>query len=333
MLLPLAGSLGLLTAAGGAARDRARRPHHAGRRRSPRRRSTSPSPAAARGQPEPEPDELRRAPAGRVLVDRLRPVRAGRQSGPARRKALDVTVIDKNVERIRAAARFGFRVYYGDGTRLDVLRAAGAARREIDLRLRRRPRSRPEDRRDRPGGVPAGAHLRARLRPHPRDRSDEAARSTTSSARPSNSALRFGRAALEELGVQEARRRRRSERRAPARHRPPRHAEDRKASWAAPTSCTARASQPEPLTRPDGKAARPLARNPRHHRRGRARWCLTQRRRARAPPDRDRRASSSAPTMRHVVVMTGDGLGRARSPSSSSTSCRCSTFPGSAIRR
>lgn len=38
----------------------------------------------------------------------------------------DVTVIDANVERIRAAVRFGFKVYYGDGGRLDVLRAAGA---------------------------------------------------------------------------------------------------------------------------------------------------------------------------------------------------------------
>lgn len=38
-----------------------------------------------------------------------------------------VTVIDKNVEAVRNAARFGFKIYYGDGTRLDVLRAAGAA--------------------------------------------------------------------------------------------------------------------------------------------------------------------------------------------------------------
>lgn len=37
-----------------------------------------------------------------------------------------VTVIDKNVESVRNAARFGFKIYYGDGTRLDVLRAAGA---------------------------------------------------------------------------------------------------------------------------------------------------------------------------------------------------------------
>jgi glutathione-regulated potassium-efflux system protein KefB len=40
-------------------------------------------------------------------------------------EGLDVTVIDNNVERIRNAARFGFKVYYGDGARLDVLRAAG----------------------------------------------------------------------------------------------------------------------------------------------------------------------------------------------------------------
>jgi glutathione-regulated potassium-efflux system protein KefB len=38
----------------------------------------------------------------------------------------DVTVIDNDVQRIRNAARFGFKVYYGDGARLDVLRAAGA---------------------------------------------------------------------------------------------------------------------------------------------------------------------------------------------------------------
>jgi CPA2 family monovalent cation:H+ antiporter-2/glutathione-regulated potassium-efflux system protein KefB len=43
------------------------------------------------------------------------------------RERVDVTVIDNDIERIRNAARFGFKVYFGDGTRLDVLRAAGAA--------------------------------------------------------------------------------------------------------------------------------------------------------------------------------------------------------------
>ncbi|QCI65729.1 monovalent cation:proton antiporter-2 (CPA2) family protein [Phreatobacter stygius] len=38
----------------------------------------------------------------------------------------EVTIIDNDVEMIQAAGTFGFRIYYGDGTRLDVLRAAGA---------------------------------------------------------------------------------------------------------------------------------------------------------------------------------------------------------------
>jgi glutathione-regulated potassium-efflux system protein KefB len=38
---------------------------------------------------------------------------------------IDVTAIDSDPTMIQVAARFGFKVYYGDGTRLDVLRAAG----------------------------------------------------------------------------------------------------------------------------------------------------------------------------------------------------------------
>jgi Kef-type K+ transport system membrane component KefB/voltage-gated potassium channel Kch len=41
---------------------------------------------------------------------------------------VNVTIIDNDVEMLDAARRFGFRLYYGDGTRLDVLRAAGAER-------------------------------------------------------------------------------------------------------------------------------------------------------------------------------------------------------------
>jgi glutathione-regulated potassium-efflux system protein KefB len=40
---------------------------------------------------------------------------------------VDVTIIDNDVEMIQSAARFGFKIYYGDGTRLDVLHASGAA--------------------------------------------------------------------------------------------------------------------------------------------------------------------------------------------------------------
>src|SRR6202008_2242425 len=41
-------------------------------------------------------------------------------------KRLDITVIDNDAEMVPAVARFGFKIYYGDGTRLDVLRAAHA---------------------------------------------------------------------------------------------------------------------------------------------------------------------------------------------------------------
>ena len=40
-------------------------------------------------------------------------------------RGIQVTVIDVNIDRIRSAAKFGFKVYYGDGSRLDVLRACG----------------------------------------------------------------------------------------------------------------------------------------------------------------------------------------------------------------
>lgn len=46
-------------------------------------------------------------------------------------KGIDVSIIDADTDMIRAAARFGFQIYYGDGTRLDVLRAAGAGKARI----------------------------------------------------------------------------------------------------------------------------------------------------------------------------------------------------------
>lgn len=39
---------------------------------------------------------------------------------------VDVTIIDTDIEMIRSAEEFGFKIYYGDGTRLDVLHASGA---------------------------------------------------------------------------------------------------------------------------------------------------------------------------------------------------------------
>ncbi len=41
-------------------------------------------------------------------------------------RGIDTAIIDNDPDMIRAAARFGFKIYYGDGTRLDVLHAAGA---------------------------------------------------------------------------------------------------------------------------------------------------------------------------------------------------------------
>lgn len=43
-------------------------------------------------------------------------------------RGVDVSIIDNDVEMIQAASRFGFKVYYGDGTRLDILHAAGAGK-------------------------------------------------------------------------------------------------------------------------------------------------------------------------------------------------------------
>jgi monovalent cation:H+ antiporter-2, CPA2 family len=42
-----------------------------------------------------------------------------------------VTVIDQSADRIRQASRFGFRIYFGDGTRKDVLEAAGIGKARI----------------------------------------------------------------------------------------------------------------------------------------------------------------------------------------------------------
>ncbi|NDK37465.1 potassium transporter [Pseudoxanthomonas gei] len=39
---------------------------------------------------------------------------------------VDVTIIDTDIEMIRSAEEFGFKIYYGDGTRLDVLHSSGA---------------------------------------------------------------------------------------------------------------------------------------------------------------------------------------------------------------
>jgi glutathione-regulated potassium-efflux system protein KefB len=54
-------------------------------------------------------------------------------SQPLLARGVDVSLIEIDVDMIRAAGNFGFKVYYGDGTRLDVLHASGAATAEAIL--------------------------------------------------------------------------------------------------------------------------------------------------------------------------------------------------------
>ena len=48
-------------------------------------------------------------------------------SQPLLRRGYSLSIIESDAQMIRDAASFGFRVWYGDGTRLDILRNAGAA--------------------------------------------------------------------------------------------------------------------------------------------------------------------------------------------------------------
>jgi CPA2 family monovalent cation:H+ antiporter-2/glutathione-regulated potassium-efflux system protein KefB len=48
-------------------------------------------------------------------------------------QGIPVTLIDRDVEMIDVAGSFGAKVYFGDGTRLDLLRQAGAAEAELIL--------------------------------------------------------------------------------------------------------------------------------------------------------------------------------------------------------
>ena len=52
-------------------------------------------------------------------------------SQPLLARGIEVSIIDMDVEMIEAAAKFGFKVYYGDGTRLDILHAAGVEHAKI----------------------------------------------------------------------------------------------------------------------------------------------------------------------------------------------------------
>jgi glutathione-regulated potassium-efflux system protein KefB len=48
-------------------------------------------------------------------------------------KGVELSLIETDVDMIRAASNFGMKIYYGDGTRLDVLQASGAGQAEAIL--------------------------------------------------------------------------------------------------------------------------------------------------------------------------------------------------------
>ena len=55
---------------------------------------------------------------------------------------IGATVIDHDPTQIDTVRRFGFKAYYGDATRMDLLESAGAARREAAAGRDRRCRGR-----------------------------------------------------------------------------------------------------------------------------------------------------------------------------------------------
>jgi glutathione-regulated potassium-efflux system protein KefB len=46
-------------------------------------------------------------------------------------RGYDITIIDNDAEMIESAADFGFKIYYGDGSRLDLLEASGARKAKL----------------------------------------------------------------------------------------------------------------------------------------------------------------------------------------------------------
>ncbi len=87
--------------------------------------------------PELSPDEAEGVDHASGLRERVLIIGFGRfaqvVSQPLLARDVDVSIIDYDVEMIQAAGNFGFKVYYGDGARLDVLRASGAGQAETIL--------------------------------------------------------------------------------------------------------------------------------------------------------------------------------------------------------
>ncbi|NJC40160.1 glutathione-regulated potassium-efflux system protein KefB [Brevundimonas alba] len=83
------------------------------------------------------PDDAEGVDRAKNLRERVLIIGFGRfaqvVSQPLLARDVDVSIIDMDVEMIQAAGNFGFKVFYGDGSRLDVLHASGAETAETIL--------------------------------------------------------------------------------------------------------------------------------------------------------------------------------------------------------
>jgi CPA2 family monovalent cation:H+ antiporter-2 len=75
----------------------------------------------------------------------------------------DVTIIDQSADRIRSASKFGFKIYFGDGTRKDVLAGRRNPARQDCRRLHAQERDHRQDRRHDPGRFSERQDICARL--------------------------------------------------------------------------------------------------------------------------------------------------------------------------
>jgi CPA2 family monovalent cation:H+ antiporter-2 len=114
----------------------------------------------------------------------------------------DVTVIESSAERVRNVEKFGFRIYFGDGTRRDVLEAAGIRRAKIVAVCTNR-----KETTDRIVDLIQSSFPHARLYVRSYDRTHTLALRAKGVAyelrETFESGLAFGRKALEGLGVDE----------------------------------------------------------------------------------------------------------------------------------
>ena len=106
-------------------------------------------------------------------------------------KGHKISLIDTDTEMIRVAAIFGAKVYYGDGTRLDILRAAGIEKVDVVIiAIDKKDARRPKIAEPNPRRIPADQGHGARLRSRPRHRAGQGRRRL-----PDSRSVRIGAAA------------------------------------------------------------------------------------------------------------------------------------------